>query len=256
MEEMLLINPRRNSRGQFVKRKRRVNARKRRVTARKRRRNPIAAVAMNPRRKRRARRRNPIAAVAMNPRRRTRRHRAAGYTVGSRRIRRRKMNPRAGFATFKPRAILNALIPASIGAGGAIALDIAMNYVPLPAQFQTPLYRNAARVLGAIGIGYLSSFVIGREKAKTVTVGALTVAAYGVIRDVIKTNFPQLGLSGAETYDYSDLRLGYVNPAAMVTGVGAYMPSSMPVPAPGVGAYMRGSLDTVNSLSGVVGDGL
>lgn len=254
-EELLLINPRRrrarNAKGRFVK-----NSRKRRrspVAAKRRRRrhNPIAAVAVNPRRRRR---RNPVA--IMNPRRRRHaaRHRAVGYTVGSRRIRRRKMNPRL---SFSPRGIMNALIPAGMGAAGAVALDVAMNFVPLPAQFQTPLYKNIARIAGAFALGYVSSFVLGREKAKQVTLGALTVASYNVVRDVVTTNFPQLGLHGAETYDLSDLRMGYISPAARLSpGVGAYMRSSMPTPAPGVGAYMRDSLDTVNSLNGTHNDGM
>lgn len=255
-EELLLINPRRrrrrNARGQFLKggtsRKRRrrrnpiaaVNPRRRR-----RRRNPIAAIA-NPRRRRR--RRNPIAAIA-NPRRRR-------YTrsVARRSRRRRRSNPRLALS---PRGIMNALIPAGMGAAGAVALDVAMNWVPLPAQFQTPMYKNIARIAGAFALGYVSSFVLGREKAKQVTLGALTVASYTVVRDLVATNFPQIGLSGTESYDMSDLRLGYVSPAARLSpGMGAYMRGSMPTPAPGVGAYMRDSLDTVNSLNGTFNDGM
>lgn len=254
MEEMLIINPRRarNSKGRFTKR--RHNARRRRVSARKRRRNPIAAIAVNPRRRRR---RNPIAAVAaVNPRRRRRRNPIA--MMNPRRRKRRYHNPRGmALGAFKPRAILNAIIPAGVGALGAIGLDIAMSYVPLPAQFQTGIWRNVARIVGAVGLGVVAGMVVGRQKGSQVALGALTVVSYSIVRDVVKEKFPQLNLSGAETYDYSDLRIGYINPAAMVTGsgVGAYMNS--PVPNSGVGAYMgRGGLDTVNSLSGVVGDGL
>lgn len=259
-EELLVIgNPRRrrrarNARGQFVKgasrRRRRRNPIAANPRRRRRRRNPIAAIA-NPRR-RRYRRRNPIAIA--NPRRRRRRHHVA--RVHSRR--RRRHNPRF---PLSPRGLMNALIPAGTGALGAIGLEVAMNYVPLPAQFQTPLWKNVARLAGAFGIGYIASYVVGRERAKQVTLGALTVLSYSAIKELIQQNFPQLGLSGAEAYDMSDLRLGYTNPAAMLTsarqnGMGAYMRSSMPTPAPGVGAYMKDSLDTVNSLNGVVGDGM
>ncbi len=254
MEEMLIINPRRarNRKGRFVK-----NARRRRRNPialnprRKRRRNPIAAVAaVNPRRRRR---RNPIA-LAVNPRRRRHRNPIA---LNPRKRRYRRHNPRvAGLGAFKPRAILNTLIPAGIGAIGAIGLDVALSYVPLPAQFQSGLWKNVTRIVGAVGLGVVAGMVVGRQKGQQVALGALTVASYTIIRDLVKENFPQLNLSGAESYDYSDLRIGYTNPAAMVTGngVGAYM--SSPLPQSGVGAYMRGSLDTVNSLNGVVGDGL
>lgn len=172
-EELLLINPRRrrrrarNARGQFVsgaRRRRRRNP----IAAnprRRRRRNPVAALAANPRRRRY--RRNPVAALA-NPRRRRRRNPIA---VNPRRMRRRRRhNPRMALS---PRGIMNALIPAGMGAAGAVALDVAMNWIPLPAQFQTPLWRNVARVAGAFGLGYVSSFVLGRKRAKQVTLGAL-----------------------------------------------------------------------------------
>jgi len=265
-EELLVIgNPRgrrrrRNARGQFVSGR----------THRRRRRNPIAA---NPRRRRR-RRRNPIAAIAANPRRRRRRNPVA--LANPRHRRRRRTNPRyTHWGTVRrhrrrtnprfplsPRGLMNALIPAGTGALGAIGLEVAMSYVPLPAQFQTPLWKNVARLIGAFGIGYVASYVVGRERAKQVTLGALTVLSYSAIKELIAQNFPQLGLSGTtQCYDMSDLQLGYTNPAAMLTsarqnGMGAYMRSSMPTPAPGVGAYMRDSLDTVNSLNGVVSDGM
>lgn len=256
MEEMLLINPRagRNSRGQFVKSRRRNPKRKR---ARARRRNPIAAIAANPRRRRR---RNPIAAIAMNPRRRRRRNPIGALAMNPRRRRFRRRNPNMSGITssFKPRAILAAMVPAGIGACGALGLDIAMSYIPLPAQFQTPMYKNIARVLGAIALGAVGTAILGRSKGAQVALGALTVVSYTVLRDVVATNFPQITLSGAEQYDYSDLRLGYVSPAPMLQGqrVGAYMNSGI-VPAAGIGAYMgRGGLDNVNTLSGVVGDGM
>lgn len=249
-EELLIVNPRRRRRvrgagGRFVK------------SSRRRRRNPVALA--NPRRRRR--RHNPIAALA-NPRRRRRRHRNPVALANPRRrrrhhsvriSRRRRHNPRIAFS---PRGILNAVFPATIGALGAIGVDVAMKYIPLPAQFQTPLWKNVARVGAAFGLSYAASYVLGREKAKQVLAGALTVASYNALRDLIATNFPQLGLSGIDAHDMSDLRLGYINPAPMLTngpGVGAYMRNPA---GPGMGAYMRDSLDTVNSLHGVTNDGM
>lgn len=252
MPELLFVNPRRRRRrgagGRFVS-----AAPKRR----RRRRNPIALA--NPRRRRRRRasvaayaprrrRRRHAVSVIANPRRRRRHHARRVYG------RRRRHNPRA--IAFSPRGAMNALIPAGIGAAGAVALDVVLHYIPLPAQFQSPLWKNVARVIGALGVGYLSSFVLGKERARVVTIGALTVASYTVLRDVVSQQFPTLGLSGADSYDMSDLRLGYVNPAPMLQGgMGAYMRDSLVAPS-GVGAYMRDSLDNVNSLSGVVGDGM
>lgn len=249
-EPVLLLNPRRrrrtrNKSGQFVRSK---NARRRRrrnpIAAlanprrRRRRRNPIAALA-NPRRRRR--RRNPIAAFAANPRRRRRRH------FANARRRRYHRNP----IGLSRRGIMSAILPAATGAGGAILLDLAMNYIPIPEQFNTPLYKGLARVAGAFGIGYAAGFVTSKRNAQMITLGALTVVAYGVLRDLVVQNFPQLGLSGITDYDMSNLSLGYVNPAPMVTGasggVGAYMRSNGSAP---MGAYMREGLDTVNSING------
>lgn len=253
------MNPRGRN-GRFLKRSRRVNARRRR-------RNPIA-LAANPRRKRRTksrRRRNPIA-LAANPRRRhSRRRRAVGYTVGSRKIRRRKLNPRTRSrrrrnpsmgglkSMLSVRGLMNTLMPAAIGGAGALGVDIALSYVPLPEWFQTPMGKMVARIAGAIGVGAIAAFVVPRRTAAMITAGALTVTAYGTIRDFAATQFPQLALSGIPmSSDYSDTQLGYLDPAPRL---GAYMQRRMPV-ASGVGAYMRNSLDDVNSLSGVTSDGM
>lgn len=250
MNEMLLINPRRrrkgasartrNRFGQFVSRKtRRRSPTKAAAPKRRRRRNPIAT-AVNPRKRRR---RNPV--MAVNPRKR--RRRAASYAVRSRRVRRRLSNP----ISLSPRGIVNMLVPAGIGGAGALALDIGMSYVPLPAFLQTPWGKNAARVAGALALGYGARFVTSRSNANTVMVGALTVTAYNIIRDLAAQFFPTLGLSGINSYDYSDLRvgaymnnqpLGFLNPAPMVTGENGG----------NMGAYMRTTLDNVNAgqLSG------
>lgn len=259
MPEVLVLNPRRrrNRLGRFTK-----GARKSR-----RRRNPIAALAANPRRRRRARRRNPIALAANPRRRRSRRRAASGYVVGSRRIRRRKLNPRgsrrryrrnpAGLGSIKSmlslRGLTHTLMPAAIGGAGALGVDLALSYVPLPEWFQSNTGRIVARVLGAIGVGVIASFIVPRRTAALITSGALTVTAYGVIKEFASQNFPQLqGISPPAYGDMSDLRLGYLDPAPRL---GAYMQRGLPR-ANGVGAYMRDSLDNVNSLSGVTSDGL
>lgn len=264
MPEVLVLNPRgrhRNRLGRFVK-----NFRK----SRRRKRNPIAALAANPRRKK-YRRRNPIAALAVNPRRKKYRRRPAmGYTVGSRKIRRRKLNPRAsrrryrrnpsGVGSLKSmlsiRGLTNTLMPAAIGGAGALGVDLALSYLPtdkLPEFFTTTAGKLVLRVVGAIGVGAIAAMFVPRRTAGLITAGALTVTAYGAIKQVAVDNFPQLaGISPPAYGDFSDLRLGYVDPAPRL---GAYMQRGV-ARANGVGAYMRDSLDNVNSLSGVTSDGM
>lgn len=261
MPEVLVLNPRRrrNRLGRFVKGARRVNARKRR------RRNPIAALAANPRRRRR-RHRNPIA-LAANPRRRKSRRRNPIALAANPR-RRRRRNPRASRRRYRRnpsamgsiksmlsvRGLTNTLMPAAIGGAGALGVDILLTYIPtasLPEFFNTTAGKFALRVIGAIGLGALAGMVVPRRTAGLITAGALTVTAYGAIKDVVAQNFPQLQGVGPNA-DYSDLNLGYISPAPRL---GAYMQRSIPR-SNGVGAYMRDGLDNVNSLSGVTSDGM
>lgn len=215
MNEVLIVNPRRNSKGRFVKR------------VRARRRNPVAAA--NPRR--RHRRRNPVAAVATlaaNPRRRRRRNPIAALAANPRRRRRR--NP-VSLAAFKPTSILGQLVPAAIGGAGALALDIALSKIPQPEFLNNPAGRFGFRTLGAIALGMVAGFIkpsIGRQ----VTAGALTVVAYQTIRDVVQKVAPQITING-----YMDDNMGYVDPAPRLEGqgMGAYMgPRAAPM-----GAYMN-----------------
>lgn len=248
MSELVILNPRRrrrrnarNAKGQFLPKRRRVNARRRRYH---RKRNPIAALAANPRRRRR---RNPIAAFAANPRRRRRRsHRMMNVR------RRRRHNPRL----LSTRGLMNTLTPALVGGAGAVGLDIALSYIPLPAWTQTPVMKTVARLAGAVGLGMLARPLIGRQRANAAMLGALTVVAYGSLKDLAARFLPTVGMSGITAGDdYSDLRLsaymqngngiGFLNPAPMLTSRNGTM-----------GAYMRDSIDPVNQLSGVTNDGM
>jgi len=254
------MNPRGRN-GRFLKRaSRRKNARRRRRNPialaanprRRRRRNPIAAIAANPRHRRR-RRRNPIAAIAANPRRR-RRHR--NPRASRRRYRRNPSAMGSIKSMLSVRGLMNTLVPAGIGGAGALGVDIALAYIPLPEWFQTPIGKMVARIAGAVGVGALAAFIVPRRTAALITAGALTVTAYGTIRDFAAEQFPQLpGLSGIYPpmgADYSDTRMGYVSPAPRLS---AYMNRRDAGAAP-LSAYMRRPLDNVNNLSGVTSDGM
>lgn len=144
------------------------------------------------------------------------------------------------------RGLMSTLAPAAIGGAGALGVDLALSYVPLPEWFQTPTGQLVARVVGAIGLGFVASFVVPKRTAMLVTSGALTVTAYGAIREFAAQNFPALaGVSPPEYGDFSDTRLGYLDPAPRL---GAYMQRR--APANGVGAYMRDSIDPVNTNLG------
>lgn len=188
--------------------------------------------------------------AAAAPRRRRRasggkRRPAVGYVVGSRRIRRRKLNPRRvsrrrrhSNPRFSIGGITSQLMPAVYGAGGALALDVALGYIPLPAMLQTGYARHATRIVGALGIGWLGRKFLG-SKGAAAGAGALTVAVYGLLKDVAvqATAGKVKGLG-----DYEEIQVdGYYDPAPQI---GAYMQS-------GVGAYMSG--DGVDSSYDNVG---
>lgn len=191
---------------------------KRRVTRAKRRRITVKAV------RRRSRRRTVVSV-------RRKRRSNPRYRVRSRR--RRHSNPR-----FSVAGLTSQLIPAAYGAGGAIALDVAMGYLPLPAMLKTGYAKHATRIVGAMGIGWIAKkFLRGRGSA--VAAGALTVAVYHLLKDVIVQFAPQVKGLG----DYEEISIdntadqigGYLPGAAM----GAYLPDGSS--APGMGAYLGGS---------------
>lgn len=221
MEELFVVNPR-DSKGRFIK------ARKRR------RQNPGAKSA-------RRRRRTAKAATPKRRRRRATKHTHWGKVKSHRRRvnpsssrrRRRRRNPTLNLRAFSPAAIIDQVIPASIGAAGAVALDVAIANLPLPDQLKVGYSRHAVRAVGAIALGMLSRYFVRPETAARIGSGALTVVMYGVLKDLIRDYVPAEviakvpGLS--DVPDYTDVQLDYMNPAP---GIEAYLPT------PGLTAYM------------------
>jgi hypothetical protein len=177
---------------------------------------------------------------------------AAGYTVGRARIRRRKLNPRRRHHASRRRrhsnprfslgGITNQLVPAFYGAAGAIALDVALGYIPLPAQFKTGYAKHATKIVGALGIGFLASKFM-RGRAAAIGSGALTVAVYGLLKDVMVQFAPQA--ISSKLGDYEEITVGSYMDAA--SGVGAYLPAGQDA---GIGAYM-GAMDNDLAMSGM-----
>ncbi len=186
MAEMLLINPRRRRR----KTTRRRAARKAPVRARRR----VA--------RRRVRRRNPANTFGVP-------------TYGLRRknpMHRRRRNPQR-------RGIMGVVQPAFMGAAGALTLDIAWGYLPIPMNLKTGMLRHVVKGVGAIGLGYLVNMVASRKTADEMTKGAMTVVIHGCMREVAQQFMPQVPLDG----------MGYYS-AGTPVGVGAYVG--------GMGAYV------------------
>lgn len=176
-----------------------------------------------------------------NPHRAARRahYRARGKMHNRFRKRRRRAvhNP----FSFSRQGLGRDLTGALIGAGGAIATDVAMAYLPLPAVLQSGWANLLTRAAVAVGVGYVAGHVMGRETGKAVAAGGLIVVAYGGLKQALAPTLGASikGLSGlADFGDYTPITAGGYGsePALMMgnTGFGAYMR-----PAGGMGAYMR-----------------
>jgi hypothetical protein len=180
-----------------------------------------------------ARRRRRSSSAARRP--------AQGYVVGSGKIRRRKLNPRGSRRRRYRRnpiglpsvgGIVGQLVPAAYGAAGAAALNIGLSYLPLPEAVKTGWPRHAVRLVGAFGLGWAARKFLG-ARGNAVATGALTVAMYDILKQVINGVSPEIGVRLGEVEDVSlgddD---GFYDPASLLTdGVGDF------------GAYMEGDLD-------------
>jgi len=196
---------------------------------------------VNPRRKTRRHRRNPesrrtrIAAARKgwahrrrhrsNPRHRVHHYRARAhrrmYRMNPRRSRRgaRGMRGMRGMRGF----VNQTLMPGLTGAGGALALNLALGYLPLPAALNTNLIKPVVGLAGAGLIGWLGSMAFGRRWGEQAAAGAAVVVIYGVAKGLLQTMAPTLPLSGTQ-------HVGWVNPGVNVGArkVGAYTGMAMP----------------------------
>jgi hypothetical protein len=164
-----------------------------------------------PKKKRRSRGRMPpgLAAYWAGKRRGKKRRPA----TNPRRKSRARRNPRLSQLFSKQNiksTVFDPVIAAGIGGAAAVALDVGLAYLPLPDAIKdSAIAQNVLKLAGAIALGYGASKVMGKERGRLVTTGALTVAAYGAIRDGIKRMLPEdlkakvKGLGGIADYvDY------------------------------------------------------
>lgn len=156
MSQMLLVNPRRRRRA----------SKKRRNPSKRRRRSPVAR-----RKVTRRRRRNPIA------RRRVRRS--------------RRRNP-----IVSARSVQGQLKTAATGAVGALALDVALAYLPLPAAISGGIIGKVAKAAGAIALGIVANKVgVSAANANRMAEGALTVQLHGIGKELLAQFAPGVALS-------------------------------------------------------------
>lgn len=116
---------------------------------------------------------------------------------------------------------------AAQGAMGAIGLDIALAYIPLPAQFTGPIASPIIKGLGAIGLGAVAGMAgVRAETANRMTEGALTVQLHSIGKNMLGQFMPNIAMS-----EYVD-GIGYYgsgyNPGVddpdWLEGMGTYLP--------------------------------
>lgn len=149
----------------------------RRLVAMNRARSRPAAAA--PKRRKASRRRSARRTTTVAPvKRRASRRRSGGWKITSpraasragRQLRYRRPNPIA-FLT-------NTLMPAAVGGAGALALDVALGVLPLPANLKTGPMSPLIKVAGAVGMGMLVSKMVNRRVGEQFAAGAITVQLY------------------------------------------------------------------------------
>lgn len=220
MEELLLINPRRRGRRRQSLRGRPRDAMGRLLPVRRRRSNPA-----NPSPRRRQRRSNPIEELALfNPAPRKRKS-AAAAPAPRRRYKRRLI----GRGKRAARGFMGStLMPAAMGAAGALGLDILMGFLPIPAVLTTAPAKYLVKGAGAVGLGIAAGYIVAPATAHQLTVGALTVVIHEALKNTLASAMPslQLGMLG---------EFGYVSPGMIPSGMQAYLEP------PTMGMYLEGA---------------
>lgn len=111
-------------------------------------------------------------------------------------------NPRAMRRSFRrnpidQNMIGQSLIGAGIGAAGALAVDLAVGNLPIPASLkQSAMTLAMVRIGGALLVGMAVGAISGDDAmGEEAAAGAMTVTAYQLIKNYIATNYPNLKLA-------------------------------------------------------------
>ena len=118
-------------------------------------------------------------------------------------------------------------MPAVQGATGALVLDVAWGFLPIPIEMKTGMLRHFVKGAGAIAMGWVVDQFATRATANQFTRGALTVVVHGAMRELAQQFMPQVPLGDVGYYS-AGLPAGV---GEYVNGMGAYV-SSEGAPSP------------------------
>lgn len=215
MPQLFVVNP--SSRRKAKRSKSMAGRTRRRRRTHHRRRSNVVVVRANPRRRRRARR----SMFAMNPIRRRRRYRR--NPVARRRYRR---NP-SGRMSAGVGKLSHLILPAAGIGAGAVASEIVMGYLPLPATLKTGVMRHVTKG----GVGVVGGLVLGKllrqqRLGKFFALGAIAIATHDAIKELIVARMPNVKFGAYLPAGATRGSLGYYNPAGTVHygALGEYVP--------------------------------
>lgn len=120
---------------------------------------------------------NPTRTAMANKKRHQRRRKAKVFTHKSSK-RRFRRNPRSIEAGF----VNNTMLPAAIGAAGAIGADILISYLPVPPQFKVGGFGIALKIGAALAVGAAVGAVSTRAAGEEAAAGGVIVTLYQISR--------------------------------------------------------------------------
>lgn len=207
MSQLLLINP--IKKGKTIMKKRRTAAQKaatkRMLAANRARRGGTT---------KRAKRRKTGTAVSV------RRSNPVGLArVAKRRSLRRSARRRNPIASLSVSGIKGMVKEGVLGGAGALLVNTASNYLPVPAALKMGMGKSAIRAGLAVVLGVVGSKVLPRNIATSMAVGALTVAAHDLMLAAASKAAPTLLLGDIAYYDPDN--------NDDLDGMGAYVDSDM-----------------------------
>lgn len=191
---LMLLNPRGGRRAR--KSSERGTKRRRKMTAKQLR-------YFGPRRHRaaagRKRAKPEVVIVSQNPRR----AKVAKRKRSRRRVKRFNSNPRRTRRTYRRNPIegtasgflSGTLVPAAIGALGAIGVDMAIGNLPLPASMKTGTMLTVTRIGAALGMGFLVGMAMGEDAGSEAAAGGIIVTLYSVAKTYLSTNMPNVKMA-------------------------------------------------------------
>jgi hypothetical protein len=110
----------------------------------------------------------------------------------------------------------NTIMPSATAAGGALAVDMALGYIPLPAMLKTGPARHLVKGVAAIGMGLLAANFVKPRTAELFATGAMTVAVYGAAKEAIGQFAPNIQMGEYEDIDLELDGMGYRSPGMVV----------------------------------------